>query len=107
MREYTKTDISLIIENERMDIWLPPPTPPYLRDFVKNSYTKFAWNDLENYIYRRMGVSPRVSSTWLKQTVLLYLDEIKYGELYLDQERMLFETMYRVGTTMYDLIKED
>lgn len=104
MREFTKKDLNLLIEDSiRMDI------PVYgglwkKGDFAKASFRRYACNDIERYIYSRMGASPRASGEFIIETILEYSDKAKTYELISGSNSIIFKIQYEVAMEIYDII---
>lgn len=105
MREFTREDVSSLIDDQiRLDIPEWKYEKRNLKDFVIASYTRHACNDLQEFIFRRMGASPRISGEWLKDTILEYADVAKTCEFYARNNSLVFKTQYDVAMDIYDVV---
>lgn len=105
MREFTKEDVSLLIEDHiRMDIPEWSCRKPNLKDFTVASYTKHACNDIQEFLFKRMGVCPRASGEFIKNAILEYADLAKTCEFYAGNNSMIFKIQYDVAMDLYDVV---
>lgn len=105
MREFTREDVSSLIDDQiRLDIPEWKYCKRNIKDFVLASYLKHACDDLQEFIFRRMGVSPRISGKWLQEQLLEYADTAKTYEFYARNNSLVFKTQYDVAMDIYDIV---
>ena len=105
MRDYTREYIHVLIDDSiRMDCGLRDTCYKYRKDFVKESYKKHACNDVEQFIYARMGQSPRASGEFISRTLLEYADKAKFYANLAEANSIIFRIKYDVAMDLYDIV---